>query len=64
MTKTYTLTTAEAAIYDSNDGEKTNSLMSDLRKRFGSIAGGSPVKTEVRHPDGFVVAQYPTWGEV
>lgn len=54
MTKTYTLTATEAAIYDSDD-EKTNGLMADLRQRFGRIAGGSPVETEVRHPDGFMV---------
>ena len=59
MTKTYTLTAAEAAMYDSND-EQTSRLMADLRKRFGRIAGGAPVETEVQHPDGFVVEQYTT----
>jgi hypothetical protein len=58
MPKTYTLTAAEAAIYDGNDDAKTHALMADLRKRFGRIAGGAPVQTEVRHPDGFVVEQY------
>lgn len=60
MTKTYTLTAAEASLYDSNDDEKTSRLMADLRKRFGRVAGGSPVETEVRHPDGFVVEHYTT----
>ena len=59
MTKTYTLTTAEASMYDSND-EQTIRLMTDLRKRFGRIAGGAAVETEVQHPDGFVVEQYTT----
>ena len=58
MTETYTLTAAEAAMYDSQDDEQTSRLMTDLRARFGRIAGGAPVQTEVRHPDGFVVEQY------
>ena len=58
MSKTYTLTAAEAAIYDGNDEPKTHALIADLCQRFGRIAGGSPVETEVRHPDGFVVEQY------
>ena len=57
-TKTYTLTAAEAAVYDSSDDEKTSRLMTDLRERFGHIAGGAAVQTEVRHPDGFVIEQY------
>jgi len=64
MTETYTLTAAEAAMYDSQDDEQTSRLMTDLRARFGRIAGGAPVQTEVRHPDGFVVEQYTHPGAV
>lgn len=56
--KTYTLTKAETRIYDSSNDEKTSGLMADLRKRFGRVAAGEPVETEVRHPDGFVVSAH------
>ena len=56
---TYTLSVLEVALYEGDD-EQTNRLMADLRKRFGRVAGGSPVETEVRHPDGYVVEQYTT----
>lgn len=54
----YTLTTAEAASYDSEDDRKIHALMRDLRSRFGEIAGGRTVTTEVTHPDGFVVEHF------
>lgn len=60
MGKTYTLTAAEAARYDSNNDATVAALTADLRKRFGRPAGGAPIETEVRHPDGFVIEQYTT----
>ena len=51
--KAYTLTTAEAAVYDSGDDAAGLELLRDLRGRFG----GSD--TEVYHPEGFVVIHYP-----
>lgn len=60
MSTTYTLTAAEASIYDGDDDKKISRLMTDLRARFGRVAGGLPVGAEVRHPDGFVVEQYTT----
>ena len=57
---TYTLTAAEAAIYDSANDSEIAALMADLRRRYGRVAGGLPVTTEVRHPDGYVVEQYTT----
>ena len=56
--KTYTLTAAETAMYDSDDDRQIHQLRASLQQRFGRVAGGSPVETEVRHPDGFVVEQY------
>lgn len=55
---TYTLTTAEAQDYDSDDDQIVFLLMRSLRNRFGQISGGRKVTTEVLHPDGFVVEQY------
>lgn len=63
MSKTYTLTAKEAALYDGDD-EQSDKLLHGLRERFGEIAGGRPVTTEVRHPDGFVVEQYTDAPEV
>ena len=56
--KTYTLTTAETVVYDADDDDRLQQLRASLRERFGAVAGGLPVTTEVRHPDGFVVEQY------
>lgn len=56
--KTYTLTAAEAEIYDGDDESLMHDLMADLRRRFGRVAGGEPVETEVCHPDGYVIEQY------
>lgn len=56
--KTYTLTGPEARIYDESDDEHISDLMSQLRRRFGPLAAGEPVETEVRHPEGFVVSAH------
>ena len=58
MSTTYTLTAAEAASYDSDDHERMSKLRRSLRARFGRVAGGEPVSTEVCHPDGYVVEAY------
>ena len=55
---TYTLTTAEAAQYDSGDDRDLATLTASLRTRFGSPSGGRPVTTEVRHPDDYVIEGY------
>lgn len=56
--KTIRLTAVESKIYDNGDDEQINRLMANLRSRYGRIAAGDPVDTEVIHPDGFVVEQY------
>jgi hypothetical protein len=63
MSKTYVLTPTEADIYDNGDDEQVNRLLIDLRKRFGPIAGGLPVETEVLHPEGFLIEQFAKRGE-
>jgi len=57
---TYRLTSQEARQYD-DGGEQTDHLMADLRSRFGRLAAGEPVTTEVRHPDGYIVGAYTAY---
>lgn len=52
--KTYELTAAEASRYDADDAQISN----ELRARFGRLAAGEPVTTEVVHPDGYVVSAH------
>jgi len=56
--KTVTLTTEQAARYDSDDDSVTSALMAELRREHGRIAAGEPVETEIRHPDGSVVSAH------
>jgi hypothetical protein len=58
MTKTYTLTAAEAKQYDSSDDRDVHELRASLRARFGRVSGGDVPTTEVRHPDGYVIEHY------
>ena len=53
MSTTYRMTETEAAEYDA-DGERADRVMAALRKRFGN----GTEKTEVVHPDGYVVEVY------
>lgn len=55
---TYTLTTDEAQRYDDGDDAVQADLSRELRARFGRLAAGEPVDTEVRHPDGFIVSAH------
>jgi hypothetical protein len=56
--KTYTLTAAEVARYDSGDDEINSRLSAELLNRFGPLAAGEPVTTEVVHPDGYVISAH------
>lgn len=49
----YTLTSEEAARYDSDDDRESRGLIHDLIQRFGPVNPAGT--TEVSHPDGFVV---------
>lgn len=53
---TYTLTSSEAALYDSTDDRDVHKLRDSLRERFGPYDPGGAV--EVNHPDGFVIDVY------
>lgn len=61
--RTITLTTEQAARYDSDDDAVTSALMAELRREYGRIAAGEPVEVEVRHPDGFVVSAHSSRAE-
>jgi hypothetical protein len=56
--KAYTLTPDEARVVLDGDDAQVAVLDRSLRQRFGRPAGGMPVDTEVRHPDGWVYEQY------
>lgn len=58
MTTTYTLTAAEAAVYDGrSDGDKAD-LRRSLAERFGRVGGPGAHGVEVVHPDGYVIEAY------
>ena len=60
---TITLTTEQAARYDSDDESESRALCADLRRDYGRIAAGEPVETEVLHPDGYVISAHTTAAE-
>ena len=57
----YTLTAAEAAVYDAGDDVAMRALLDSLTARFGrrDDAAGA---TEVYHPDGYVVGRWGSAG--